>query len=143
MRRINNPERIKWKALSERPTINLENLNQTVNQVFDEIQKEGDKAVKKYTHFFDRVDMENFEVPIESINNSSKEISKESAFFKRSILVSESISEGDLLSPKNIRIARPGDGLCPSYWDQVLGKSVRRNLCVGHPLSLDDINTLS
>jgi len=77
MRRINNPERIKWKALSERPTINLENLNQTVNQVFDEIQKEGDKAVKKYTHFFDRVDMENFEVPIESINNSCKEISKE------------------------------------------------------------------
>ena len=33
MRRINNPERIKWKALSERPTINLENLNQTVNQI--------------------------------------------------------------------------------------------------------------
>ena len=73
----------------------------------------------------------------------SKEISKESAFFKRSILVSKSIRAGDLLSRENIRIARPGDGLCPSYWDQVLGKSVSRNLCVGHPLSLDDINTLS
>jgi sialic acid synthase SpsE len=72
----------------------------------------------------------------------SKEISKEAAFFKRSILVSKNISAGDLFSAENIRIARPGDGLCPSNWDQVLGKRARRDLCVGHPLSSDDINTL-
>ena len=72
---------------------------------------------------------------------AKKEVSKESAFFKRSILVSKEIRKGDSLSQENIRVARPGDGLCPSYWDQVLGKRVIRNLRVGHPLRLDDINT--
>ena len=72
-----------------------------------------------------------------------RSVSKESDFFKRSILVSKDIKAGDSLSPENIRIARPGDGLCPSHWEKVLGKRVLRNLCVGHPLSLEDINTLN
>ena len=80
-------------------------------------------------------------VNILGCHGKSKEVSKESAFFKRSILVSKDIKAGDSLSQENIRIARPGDGLCPSNWGQVLGKRVLRNLCVGHPLRLDDINT--
>jgi sialic acid synthase SpsE len=82
-------------------------------------------------------------VNILGCHGKSKEVSKESAFFKRSILVSKDIKAGDSLSQENIRIARPGDGLCPSHWGQVLGKRVLRNLCVGHPLSLEDINTLN
>jgi pseudaminic acid synthase len=82
-------------------------------------------------------------VKILGCHGKSKEVSKESAFFKRSILVSKDIKAGDSLSQENIRIARPGDGLCPSHWEKVLGKRVLRNLCVGHPLSLEDINTLN
>lgn len=82
-------------------------------------------------------------VNILGCHGKSKEVSKESAFFKRSILVSKDIKAGDSLSQENIRIARPGDGLCPSHWEKVLGKRVLRNLCVGHPLSLEDINTLN
>jgi pseudaminic acid synthase len=82
-------------------------------------------------------------VNILGCHGKSKEVSKESAFFKRSILVSKDIKAGDSLSQENIRIARPGDGLCPSHWEKVLGKRVLRNLCVGHPLSLKDINTLN
>jgi pseudaminic acid synthase len=82
-------------------------------------------------------------VNILGCHGKSKEVSKESAFFKRSILVSKDIKAGDSLSQENIRIARPGDGLCPSHWEKVLGKRVLRNLSVGHPLSLEDINTLN
>ena len=70
----------------------------------------------------------------------SKKVSKESAFFKRSILVCRAVKAGDELTEGNIRIARPGDGLCPSYWDHVLGKRAVRALDVGHPLKITDIN---
>ena len=67
-----------------------------------------------------------------------KKISAEAAFFKRSILVSQLVHVGETLSVKNLRIARPGDGLCPSKWDSVLGKKAVRTLPVGHPLSTHD-----
>ena len=73
--------------------------------------------------------------------SKSKKISKESAFYKRSILVSKNIRMGERLSESNIRIARPGDGLCPSLWFEILGKMTVRDLPVGHPLSLDDIKS--
>ncbi len=74
------------------------------------------------------------------LEGRSKKVSKESAFFKRSILVCRAVKAGDELTEGNIRIARPGDGLCPSQWDHVLGKRAVRALDVGHPLSLLDIN---
>ncbi len=65
--------------------------------------------------------------------------SSKSVFYKRSILVASPIAKGDVLTEENIRVARPGDGLCPSYWEKVLGKISTRNLPVGHPLCMDDV----
>ena len=67
------------------------------------------------------------------------EVPKSPAFFKRSILVSSPISTGDLLSSQNLRVARPGDGMCPSRWDEVLGKFASKDMSVGHPLTDGDI----
>ena len=64
---------------------------------------------------------------------------KESAKFKRSILVSNAIQQGDRLTPQNVRIARPGDGLCPSRWNDILGQYATIDMSVGHPLSDQDI----
>ena len=69
---------------------------------------------------------------------SGKKVPQSSAFFKRSILVSSVVQKGDLLTPENLRIARPGDGLCPSRWLEVLNSSATRNLPIGHPLSEKD-----
>ena len=60
------------------------------------------------------------------------------SFFKRSILVSSTIRTGDRLTSENIRIARPGDGMCPSLWEDVLNRKATRDLSVGHPLSHSD-----
>ena len=68
----------------------------------------------------------------ESTNRSSAK------FLKRSILVSHSIRKGDIFTECNLRVARPGDGLCPSKWNEVLGKKSTRSLDVGHPLSSAD-----
>ena len=58
-------------------------------------------------------------VPAESTDSPVK-----GSFFKRSILVSAPVSKGDLLTAENLRVARPGDGMCPSKWEEVLGQLV-------------------
>jgi pseudaminic acid synthase len=47
---------------------------------------------------------------------------------------------GETLTTENLRIARPGDGMCPSQWEKVLGQKAIRDLVVGHPLSPDDLS---
>jgi N-acetylneuraminate synthase len=59
---------------------------------------------------------------------------------KRSIYVSENIHKGDLISKNNIKIIRPGFGLHPRYYEDVLGKKVNKDLNIGTPLSLNDLN---
>ena len=66
------------------------------------------------------------------------EISAPGAFFKRSILVSRPVQKDEVFTEENLRIARPGDGLCPSLWSEVLGSRASANFEVGHPLTVQD-----
>ena len=65
---------------------------------------------------------------------------KKSREFSRSIWVSEDIQEGEMISEKNIRIVRPAFGLAPKFYDEVIGRTVNKQLLKGTPLSLDDLN---
>lgn len=58
---------------------------------------------------------------------------------KRSIYASEDISPGDLFSNKNLRIIRPGYGLHPRYFDQILGLRSNRLIKKGEPLIMADL----
>jgi pseudaminic acid synthase len=62
-----------------------------------------------------------------------------SLFFKRSIYVSKEIKAGELFTESNLRIIRPGDGLAPKYWDEVIGKQSFKDLQAGKPLTINDI----
>ena len=59
-----------------------------------------------------------------------------SLVFRRSIYVAEDIVKGELLTRQNIRIVRPGDGLKPSMYKDVLGKKATSYLKRGSPLVL-------
>ena len=72
------------------------------------------------------------------VNNLESTKKNKASFFKRSILVSSMIKRNEILTTENIRVARPGDGLCPSFWNQVLGAVATCDMRVGHPLSLSD-----
>jgi pseudaminic acid synthase len=63
------------------------------------------------------------------------EAERKSLQFRRSLYVSENMKKGDLLSRKNLRIIRPGFGLPPKYFEQVLGRAVRRDVDKGTPLT--------
>jgi pseudaminic acid synthase len=59
--------------------------------------------------------------------------------FSRSLYVTETIEQEQLLTEKNIRSIRPGFGLHPKYYSSVLGKKAKKKLTYGDRLSLDDI----
>lgn len=57
--------------------------------------------------------------------------------FSRSIYVVEDIQAGDLLTEKNIRSIRPGFGLHPKFYNEILGKKVNCNCKKGDRFKLD------
>ncbi|MCO6462357.1 MAG: pseudaminic acid synthase [Saprospiraceae bacterium] len=59
--------------------------------------------------------------------------------FSRSLYVVEDIAEGEVLTEKNVRSIRPGFGLHPKYYWEVLGKKARRRLDRGERLNMDDL----
>jgi N-acetylneuraminate synthase len=60
--------------------------------------------------------------------------------FRRSIFVSSDIARGGRLDTTNLKIVRPADGLDPARWDEVLGKTARRDLRAGTPLRPSDFS---
>ena len=69
-----------------------------------------------------------------------QEIETKSLFFKRSIYVSEDIKEGELFTEKNLKIIRPGDGLHPRFYNELLGKKATKNYKKGSPLFIDSLS---
>ena len=64
---------------------------------------------------------------------------RESLIFRRSIYASTDIAKGDLFTPKNIRIVRPGNGAPPWLFDQLLGQRSRCNYSAGTPLNFEQL----
>lgn len=58
--------------------------------------------------------------------------------YRRSIYVSKDINAGEKFSKSNIKIVRPGFGLAPKYYEQLLDKEATKDLKAGTPLSLHD-----
>ena len=57
MQKIYNPDKLEWAQLLKRPTQSFDAIEDTVKQIFIEIQNNGDKAIKDYTKKFDGVDL--------------------------------------------------------------------------------------
>lgn len=69
-----NPNAEQWNELAKRKTVATADLNETVKAVFNDIQKNGSKAVKKYTSYFDGVSIENCAVTSSEIENAVAQI---------------------------------------------------------------------
>ena len=59
--------------------------------------------------------------------------------FSKSIYVSDDIVSGSEFTRSNIRCVRPGNGLHPKHFFEVLGKKARTNLEKGKPLDWNDV----
>ena len=65
------------------------------------------------------------------------EAEKKSLVFRRSMYIAKDMKAGDVLTPENLRCVRPGLGLPPKYYEQMLGKRVTRDVRRGTRASWD------
>ncbi len=89
MNKIYNPSKENWIQILKRPTKSFKEIEETVKEIFDEIQVTGDVAVAKYTSLFDGIVLEKIEV-------SNKEIQEAIS------LVSEDLKEAIQVAKSNI-----------------------------------------
>ncbi len=58
MNKIYNPTQEDWAEILKRPTATVTDIETTVTEIFNEVNQEGDAAIRKYTNKFDAVDLE-------------------------------------------------------------------------------------
>lgn len=71
------PKRKYWSTLLKRPTQTVDDIEATVNQIFNEVKRKGDAAINKYTSLFDGVLMESNFVTTKEIDKAVKSVSLE------------------------------------------------------------------
>jgi pseudaminic acid synthase len=65
------------------------------------------------------------------------EVTEPNKVRRRSLFVVEDIKEGEVFTEKNVRSIRPGHGLSPKYYTDVVGKKATQDIKRGQPLSKD------
>lgn len=60
--------------------------------------------------------------------------------FSRSLYIVEDVKAGDTLTTENVRSIRPGFGLHPKYYNEILGKKVREDLEKGERLNITNVD---
>lgn len=63
------------------------------------------------------------------------EAERDSLRFRRSLYVTTDLQPGDILTKDNVRAIRPGLGLAPKHFEEVLGCRVKQAVSMGTPLS--------
>jgi len=86
---------------------------------------------------------------VKSVRNAEKAIGKvdytltekqvKGKDFSRSLYVVEDVKEGELLTKDNVRSIRPGFGLHPKFYKEILGKRVNKDLCKGDRFDINFI----
>jgi len=72
-----NPKKSKWSEVLKRPTQTVADIEQTVNQIFREVQTKGDWAIAKYTELFDGTSLQKTVVGSGEIEEAEVAVSEE------------------------------------------------------------------
>lgn len=76
MKTIVNPNKSEWAYILKRPTQTIQDIESTVNEIFDDIARHGDEAIKKYTAIFDGVEQEDFKVSETEMERAEQAVSE-------------------------------------------------------------------
>ena len=79
------------------------------------------------------------EKAIGKVDYSLTEKQKKGRDFSRSLYVVKDLKAGDVITEENIKSIRPGFGLHPKYYSEILGKKAVTNLEKGSRLKLTDL----
>ena len=79
------------------------------------------------------------ELMIGEVNYTLTPKQKSGRYYARSLYISKDVKVGDIVSEENIRSVRPGNGMHPRFYYEVLGKQFIEDFELGDPLSMDKI----
>ncbi len=92
------------------------------------------------TEFKDMVKaVRNAEESLGEVSYTLGKKAREHRFFMRSIFVVKDIKKGEKLSPENMKVIRPGNGLAPVHYTDVIGKRTKKDVKRGTPLDWEMI----
>lgn len=74
------------------------------------------------------------EQAVGTVRYGVSEQEQENVKFRRSLFVVKDIKKGEKLTQENVRSIRPGYGMAPKHYDEVLGKCANRDIARGTPL---------
>ncbi|WP_243471982.1 histidinol dehydrogenase [Winogradskyella sp. MH6] len=77
MKTIKYPNKNTWSELLKRPTQTVNDIESTVNQIFEDVQRNGDAAISKYTKLFDGADLQSNLVTAQEIEEATSKLSSE------------------------------------------------------------------
>ncbi len=77
MQIINNPKQNDWKELLQRPTQTVDAIEKTVNLIFEDVKRNGNQAISKYTSMFDGTSLDTFMVSDDEINQASSRVASQ------------------------------------------------------------------
>ncbi len=93
--------------------------------------------------------MDEFGKMIEDVRNAQLMISgpdygltdgeKASKDLRRSLFAVKDISSGEEFAKSNVRSIRPGYGIMPKYFNELIGKKAKRDIKRGEPISMGDL----
>lgn len=75
----------------------------------------------------------------QALGTVNYDVSEESKRKRRSLYAKKDVKKGDILSNDNIGSYRPGYGLEPKYWDDIIGKTSGRDIKKGDILTHEDL----
>ena len=71
------------------------------------------------------------------VNYEVTEKEKASRMFRRSLFVVEDMKAGEVFTGKNVRSIRPGHGLPPKHYPEVMGRTATKAISKGSPMNWD------
>lgn len=77
MQVIKYPEKTEWKKICKRPAIDISSLEATVSNILKEVKENADQAVRRFTVMFDKVSLDDIQVPQQEIKEAASLISEE------------------------------------------------------------------
>jgi histidinol dehydrogenase len=77
MEKVINPQKQDWKNILKRPTQSFKSIEKTVTSIFEDIQRNGDDGVLRYSSIFDGVELSDFFVSKEEIEEAKQLISED------------------------------------------------------------------
>jgi histidinol dehydrogenase len=77
MKKILNPPKNEWSSILQRPTQTIESIETTVTSIFEDVKRNGDDGIKRYTSIFDGVNLDEMLISSEEILEAKQQISAE------------------------------------------------------------------